>query len=120
LGTLGQARHQYQRVDHPVGIHQLRELILQKAHQEREPIPLKHTAAEVAVLIQLARVPEVMAVLAVVEAETTALVRLVMEIHLLHLHHKEITVEPVVLRRGILVGLAAVAQEAAVQMLQGR
>jgi hypothetical protein len=100
LGTLGQARHQYQRVDHPVGIHQLRELILQKAHQEREPIPLKHTAAEV--------------------AETTALVRLVMEIHLLHLHHKEITVEPVVLRRGILVGLAAVAQEAAVQMLQGR
>jgi hypothetical protein len=48
------------------------------------------------------------------------LVQQVMEIHLLHLHHKEIAAEQVVMRQGILVVLAEADLEALVQALLDR
>jgi cytoskeletal protein CcmA (bactofilin family) len=52
--------------------------------------------------------------------EMMVLVQQVMEIHLLHLHHKEITAEQVVMRRGILVVLAEADLEVLVQAVLDR
>jgi hypothetical protein len=120
LETLEQGQHQYQRVDHPAGIHQLREQVLQKAHQEQEQIPLKRMAVAVAAQIQRGRVLVVTADLEAEAVEMMVLVQQVMEIHLLHLHHKEITAEQVVMRRGILVVLAEADLEVLVQAVLDR
>jgi NADPH-dependent glutamate synthase beta subunit-like oxidoreductase len=120
LETLEQGQHQYQRVDHPAGIHQLQERVSQKAHQEQEQIPLKRMVAEEVDQTQLGRVLVVMAGPAGAAAGMMALVPQVMEIHLLHLHHKEIVVEQVVMRRGILGVLVAAVLEVLVQAVLDR
>jgi hypothetical protein len=74
----------------------------------------------VAAQIQQGRVLVVMAGPAGAAAGMMALVPQVMEIHLLHLHHKEIAEEQVVMRQGILVVLAAADLEALVQAVLDR